>query len=159
MPRAPKRNRTDSATSTVKAMVNASLPPLDPPAHAKLRAGDQPFWDGVLKARGRDEWTESDLVVGVQLARCQHDIEREQRKVDAEGSVVQNSRGAAMLNPRVTVLEQLHKRERALLQTLRMGGVIPAVEFNEARGVERSARRARAAAAALVEDNEESLIA
>jgi hypothetical protein len=138
-------------------MVNAALPPLPVPAHVKLRAGDQPFWDGVLNARARDEWTDSDLVVGVQLARCQHDIERAQKQVDAEGTVVGNGQGAMRVNPRVNVLELLHKRERALLVALRMGGAIPAVDMNERRGVESAAKRARKEAKSQA--GEEALLA
>src|SRR5580765_6945019 len=100
--RTKRKQPADSATATIDAMEKAALPPVEVPAHVKLRKGDEPFWDGIRRARARDEWTESDLVVGVQLARCQHDIEREQRKVDAEGTVVPNGQGATRLNPRVT---------------------------------------------------------
>jgi len=157
MTKRTRRHASDSATAAVAAMVNAALPPLAVPAHVKLRAGDQPFWDGVLNARGRDEWTESDLVVGAQLARCQHDIERTQKQVDAEGTVVDNGQGAVRVNPRVNVLELLHKRERALLQALRMGGTIPACDLNDRRGVENAAKRARKEAKAPA--GEEALLA
>ena len=50
-------------------MVDAAKPPIDPPAHVRLRDGDRPFWDGIVRARARDEWCESDLVVAAQLAR------------------------------------------------------------------------------------------
>ena len=58
MNRRKKRQPADSATAVVAAMVNASLPPLAVPKHVKLRSGDRPFWDGVLRARARDEWSE-----------------------------------------------------------------------------------------------------
>ena len=73
-----KRNRADSASSAVKAMLNAAKDTIQVPAHVKLRDGDMVFWEGVVRARARDEWTETDLVVAGQLARCLHDIEDEQ---------------------------------------------------------------------------------
>ena len=65
-----KRNRSDSAESALKAMVNASKDTIPVPAHVNLREGDRVFWDGIVRARARDEWTETDLVVAGQLARC-----------------------------------------------------------------------------------------
>ena len=59
----PKRTRSDSAASAVKAMLNAAKDDLRPPAHVRLRDGDEPFWVGVVRARARDEWTEADLMV------------------------------------------------------------------------------------------------
>ncbi len=140
-----KRTRSDSAASAVKAMVNAALPPLPLPAHVQLRETDHPFWEGVLRARARDEWTESDLVVAAQLARCQADIEREQQLLNYEGSVVQNAKGTQIMNPRVTVLEQLSRREMALMRTLRMGGRIAGDARDQAgkRAIERKAQQIR----------------
>jgi len=138
-------------------MVKAALPLPEVPKHVTLRKGDRPFWEGIVRARARDEWTESDLVVGAQLARCQHDIEREQQALDAESSILENARGTKVMNPRVSVLEQLARREMALLRALRMGGTIPARDLNDRRRVEREAARVRAEV--VTEDGEEPLIA
>lgn len=140
-----KRTRSDSAASAVKAMVNAALPPLPLPGHVQLRETDYPFWEGVLRARARDEWTESDLVVAAQLARCQADIEREQQLLNYEGTVVENAKGTQIMNPRVTVLEQLSRREMALMRTLRMGGRIAGDARDQAgkRAIERKAHQIR----------------
>jgi hypothetical protein len=140
-----KRTRADSAAFAVKAMVNASLPPLPLPEHVVLREGDQPFWDGVLRARAWDECNENDLVVAAQLARCQADIEHEQRLLNAEGSVIENAKGTQIMNPRVTVLEQLSRREMALMRTLRMGGRIAGDTRDQLgkRALERKAHQIR----------------
>lgn len=123
-------------------MLNASLVPLQPPAHVKLREGDHLFWDGVIRARARDEWTETDLVVGAQLARCLHDIEKEQVLLDSEGSILINDKGTKVLNPRVAVLEQYARREMALMRTLRMGGRVAGAARDEqaTRKIERQSR-------------------
>lgn len=103
-------------------MVGAAKGPLECPAHARLRESDRPFWDGIVRARARDEWTEADLVVAAQLARCQCDIEAESLTLEGEGTVTTNDRGTPVVNPRVAVLEQLARREMALMRTLRLGG-------------------------------------
>nr|AER23961.1 terminase small subunit [Variovorax sp. HH01] len=140
-----KRTRATSAESAVKAMVNAAKGDLQPPAHVKLREGDAPFWAAVVRARARDEWSEADLVVAAQLARCLHDIEVEQAALDAEGTVTTNERGTNVVNPRVSVLEQFARREMALMRTLRMGGRIAGDLRDESgkRKIERAARKVR----------------
>lgn len=142
---ATKRNRADSATSAVKAMLNAAKDTIQVPAHVKLRDGDMVFWDGVVRARARDEWTETDLVVAGQLARCLHDIEDEQAALDIEGTVIKNDKGTPVVNPRVSVLEQFARREMALMRTLRMGGRVAGAARDEAPGrkIERQSREIR----------------
>ena len=142
---ATKRNRADSAASAVKAMVNAAKDDIQAPAHIKLRAGDKVFWDGVVRARARDEWTETDLAVAGQLARCLHDIEKEQQALDDEGTVLMNDKGTPVVNPRVSVLEQFARREMALMRTLRMGGRVAGAARDEApaRKIERQSRKLR----------------
>ena len=141
-----KRTRSDSAASAVKAMLDAAKDDLQPPAHVTLRAGDEPFWAGVVRARARDEWSEADLVVAAQLARCLHDIEKEQKLLDVEGTVTKNDRGTLVANPRVSVLEQFARREMALMRTLRMGGRIAGDARDETgkRKIERQSRKVRA---------------
>ncbi len=141
-----KRTRSDSAASAVKAMLNAAKEDLRPPGHVNLRNGDEPFWIGVVRGRARDEWTETDLVVAAQLARCLHDIELEQLLLDSEGAVVVNDKGTQIVNPRVSVLEQYARREMALMRTLRMGGKVPGEDPRSmvgARKVERQSRKVK----------------
>jgi hypothetical protein len=142
---ATKRNRADSASSAVKAMLNAAKDTIQVPAHVKLRDGDMVFWDGVVRARARDEWMETDLVVAGQLARCLHDIEDEQAALDIEGTVIKNDKGTPVVNPRVSVLEQFARREMALMRTLRMGGRVAGAARDEAPGrkIERQSREIR----------------
>ena len=126
-------------------MVGAAQQPIKCPAHARLRDADLPFWDGIVRARARDEWTEADLVVAAQLARCQRDIEAESVTLEGEGTVATNERGTPVVNPRVAVLEQLARREMALMRTLRMGGAAAgeARHVVARRKTERQARAVR----------------
>lgn len=147
-----KRTRSDSAASAVKAMLDAAKDDLRPPGHVRLRDGDEPFWIGVVRARARDEWTETDLVVAAQLARCLHDIEREQVCLDLEGSVVTNDKGTQIVNPRVSVLEQYARREMALMRTLRMGGKVPGEDPRSQSGARRVERQSRKVKDELVDE-------
>lgn len=161
-PKAPakprtKRARADSAASAVKAMVNAAKPDIEVPAWVTLTDSARPFWIGVVRARARDEWQDVDLVVAAQLAQCQADIAEEDEALRAEGRVIKNERGTAVMNPRTTVLEQLARREMALMRTLRMGGRVAGDARDEQgkRQLERGARKARQ----QVEEEDEGLLA
>jgi hypothetical protein len=147
-----KRKPSNTAEAAVKAALAAAAPDLQPPAHCRMREGDAPFWLGIVCARARDEWTEADLVVGAQLARCMHDVELQQEALDGEGSVIANDRGTKVLNPRVTVLEQLARREMALMRTLRMGGRIVG-DARDAAGSRRLERQARKTKAEVEEED------
>ena len=140
-----KRNRSDSAESAVKAMVNAAKAALQPPIHTPLRPEALSFWNGIVRARARDEWIEVDLVVAAQLAECQACIEDESVQLRAEGTVLKNDRGTLVANPRCQVLEALARREMALMRTLRMGGRIAGDARDQAgkRKIERTARKVR----------------
>lgn len=138
-----KRNRADSAASAVKAMVNASKSDLQPPEHNPITASAMPYWIGVVRARARDEWSEVDLVVAAQLAQCQADMAEEDEQLRLEGRVVKNDKGTQVMNPRTTVLEQIARREMALMRTLHIGGRISGDtrDMQGARKTERASRK------------------
>jgi len=141
-----RKRRSDSADAAIRAMVNAASPLPEVPGHVRLRPDDLPFWEGVVRARARDEWTEADLVVAAQLARCQRDIEQEQVALDSEGSVIENAKQTMVMNPRHAVLEQLARREMALMRTLRIGGTAAGGDkrdLEKGRALQRQAEKAR----------------
>lgn len=140
-----KRVRGTSPENAVKAMISAANGPPAVPAHVTLRASDMPFWDGIVRARAYDEWTETELVVAAQLARCQNDIEQESQALQDEKSTIKNERGTQVVNPRVSVLEQLARREMALMRTLRMGGRVSGDARDDAfrRMAQRQAEKVR----------------
>lgn len=140
-----RKSRSDSAKAAIDAAVAAATPLPDKPAHVKLRDGDHPFWIDILRARAREEWTEADLIVAAQLARTMADIEAESAKLDYEGSVIENGRGTPVMNPRHAVLEQLARREMAIMRSLQMTGSARGDKRDVAnkRKLEREATKAR----------------
>ena len=115
-----KRAPSNSVAAQLQAMVNVMAPEFEPPAHVRLPEEARPFWSGIMASRARDEWSKNDFVVAAQLARCQSDIEKESLLLESEGSVVENARGTQVMNPRHSVLEQLARRELALMRALAM---------------------------------------
>ena len=139
-----KRLPAHSAKVAVRTMLNAAQSPIPCPDYVALREQDRPFWDAILRARARDEWTESDLAVGAQLARCRADIETESKRLEAESSVVVNQRGDLSVNPRITIVAELTRRETMLMRSLRMAGPTPIHDLNAQRGMQRAAEKLHA---------------
>lgn len=138
-----RKTRSDSAAAAIDAMVSASMPLPDVPAHVRLETAHMPFWEGIIRARARSEWIETDLIVAAQLARCQYDIERESKLLDDEGSVIENAKGTPVMNPRHGVIEQLARREMALMRGLRITGAAAGIDprdLAKQRSLERQSR-------------------
>lgn len=95
---------------------------IDPPAHIRLRPGDGPFWLAVLQSRETGQWLDVELAHAAHLARCHADIERIGARLAAEGDVIENHRGSAMLNPSHRVLELLTRRAMAMTRLLHLHG-------------------------------------
>ena len=140
-----RRARSDSVAAAGKAMLDAASALPAVPGYVKVRPGDVPFLEGILRARARDEWTSPDLVVAMQLARCQADIEKEHAMLESEGSVIDNVKGTPIVNPRHAVLEQLSRRELALLRALQMAGSTRGDkrDVEQARNLQRQAEKTR----------------
>jgi hypothetical protein len=128
---------------------------IEPSAAVRLRDGDRPYWDTIVRARAVNEWSEPDLMHAANLARCLHDIERISGEVAAEGDVIENARGTQVLNPKHSLLEVLSRRSVALTRLLQMHA--------QARlGRSEDVAKGRAAALQardLVEDMDDDLLA
>jgi hypothetical protein len=135
----PKRNRSDSASAAIRAVQAVALGPLPPPKHVALRDGDRPFWDGIMKSRARDTWTEIDLCTAANLARTQADIERLQKELDATGYVLGDK-----INPLATLVETLSKRVVSLARALHVHAVATVGESQDGRKALANERNAAA---------------
>jgi hypothetical protein len=83
------------------------------------------------------------------------DIEIESETLEIEGSVLTNERGTKVMNPRHSVLEQLARREMALMRSLQMVGTAK----GDKRDVENARKLQRQAEAARGEVTEDDLLA
>lgn len=107
MARKPRRQRVDSATAAVEVMRRAVTARVEPPSNVALDAEDMPFFASVIDEFARSEWTAHQLELAAMLARMMADLEREQRGLRAEGSVMVTEKGTPVVNPRKTVV-QMH---------------------------------------------------
>lgn len=101
-----RRARIDSADEAVRVMAAATRP-LSPPSNVQLEPGDMPFFESVIGEFARSEWTAHQLELAAMLARTMADLDREQRALREEGSVMVTEKGAPVVNPRKAVV-QMH---------------------------------------------------
>lgn len=120
-----KRKAHSDSAAGLQESLGSALMEIEPPKCAKLRPKDRPFWEAIIKQRAKADWPDSDLIVAVQLARCQADIETEQTTISKEKSIILNRRGSKVMNPRFFVLERLTARELSLVRTLKISHVTP----------------------------------
>lgn len=150
-----KRSRSDSSTAAVAAMQAAAAGPLKPPSYVNIRKADKPFWDSIVRARARESWTDSDLVMAGNLARCLSDIERLQQEIDFEGDVILNDRKTQVINPKHSLLETLSRRAVALSRTLQ---VHAQATQGESRDQGKKATKQREAEKVLESQDDDDLI-
>lgn len=108
------KTRSDSVTTAVKAAQAASLGPVKPPAHIRLRDIDIPYWNCIVNARAADTWTDIDLAHAANLAHAQADINRIQEELEDESDIVTNAKGTLVVNPKHALLNTLSVRSMAL---------------------------------------------
>ena len=102
----PKRNRIDSTAEAVRVAAEMQRA-IEPPSNVPLDDADLPFFASVIAEFARSEWTAHQLELAAMLARTMADLEREQRELRSEGSVMATGRGTPVVNPRKTVV-QMH---------------------------------------------------
>lgn len=132
-PKKPRRQRVDSATAAVAAMTAAAkMEEVRPPGHIIFQDEDWPYWWNVVEEAARVEWTEHQLELAALLARAMCDMEREQRTLREEGSIVRGAMGQPAANPRKQIVAM---HAAAILAFRRSLGIHSRAKAGEARDV------------------------
>lgn len=145
----PRKARSDSVSEAVRY---ATAGQVSPPSNVSLEGGDMPFFASVIAEFARADWTAHQLELAAMLARTMADMEREQRSLRAEGSVLVSEKGTPVVNPRKAVI-QMHA---STILSYRRSLQLHARARGEARD---KAKRTRDAVAAEGEPNDDGLLA
>lgn len=122
-----------------------------PPSNVPLADGDMPFFASVIAEFARAEWTAHQLELAAMLSRTMADLEREQRELRDEGSVVVTEKGTPVVNPRKAVV-QMHAS--AILAFRRSLSLHARAQGGEARDVAKRRAEGRAMEAGSPLDDE-----
>jgi hypothetical protein len=116
-----RKPRVDSTAVAVQIMIKSTRD-LQPPEHAPLVRGAEPFWNEILEAKARSEWNDHDLSCASDLANAMALLVENRRKLVDEGEILANAAGTAMVNPRVSVVHGLHAQIKSARQSLCIHG-------------------------------------
>ena len=144
----PKRQRIDSAAEAVRVASGAGRS-IAPPSNVPLDDSDLPFFASVIAEFARSDWTAHQLELAAMLARTMADLEREQRDLRVEGSVMASDRGTPVVNPRKAVV-QMHAS--SILSFRRSLSLHARAQGGEARDIGK-----RRAGAKAIEDGVDAL--
>lgn len=146
--------RSDSSHVQTEIMADA-LKGIKPPACVKLEAKHMPFFNFIVEAR--QQWTNIDLVHAANLARCLYEIEYESEMLAGEGSITLGGKNGMtpVMNPRVTVLDQLSRRAVSLSSKIQVHAAATVGEAKLSKGKNTAKREAIQA----MEDTDDDLIA
>jgi hypothetical protein len=118
---AGRKQRIDSTTAAVEVMVKAARD-IQPPAHAPLDDDALPFWDDIISARAKSEWSGHDLACASDLANAMAMLVEQRRILRKDGVTTVGPKGALMAHPRVSVVHGLHAQIKAARQSLNIHG-------------------------------------
>lgn len=117
-PARKRKTKTDTTAGAIATAQAALAGVIKPPAHVTMRPTDMPFWNDIIRARAREMWTDIDLVMAANLARCLADVEKLQGELDKEGPTVKNQKGTSIANPKFAAITQLTDRMMRLMRLL-----------------------------------------
>ena len=126
-----RRSRVDSTEEAVRIMQGSAMV-ISPPSNVPLESGDLPFFASVIGEFARADWSAHQLELAAMLARMMADMEREQRLLRSEGSVMATERGTPVVNPRKAVVQML---AGSILSTRRSLSLHARAQSGEARDV------------------------
>lgn len=109
-----KRHRTDSTAGVVEITRGALSGAPQPPSGVKISKEVQPFWEMVTTAKAKRAWTDSDLILAADVARCMYRLElvsKELENTHPAAEVKDLERRADLLAKRVRMMNthlQIH---------------------------------------------------
>lgn len=112
-----RKQRIDSATAAVSVMMDSAKAIL-PPECEPLQVDDLPYWEALVRARAKAEWTDENRIVAAKLARAMADEKRIVLELRKEGDLMENGRGTMVINPKHALVEQLARRVMAWRKAL-----------------------------------------
>ncbi len=99
------------------------------------------MWDQFTRARAIDDWRDFDLVVVAKIVRLEADIRKHQITLDSEGPTMTNERGTVVVNPMLTVVDNLQRRQLALIRSINLSHTARDPRTLNGQGVEQTRLR------------------
>jgi hypothetical protein len=111
----PDKNSTTAAV----AGFQGSMGSVPLPEGITLRSDEEHvIWGQFTRARAREDWRDMDLLLLAKVVRLEVDIRQHQNEIDVSGTLVEDKRGREVLNPLLTVVDTLERRQMAVIRSM-----------------------------------------
>ncbi len=146
------RQQAELAAALQAKMTGQPVFPYPPELNEEYR----PYWVEVVNSKPHDYFNAGDIHLLKLYCRVAADIDRLDREITEEGSVILNSRGNPIVNPRVVVRSLAETRLLSLSTKLRLQ---PAARYNSEgeRSQADKKRKAENSAYAIMDDDDDLL--
>ena len=119
---------------------------------AELKDEHKPYWTETVNSKPHDYFTLSDIHLLKLYCRVAADIDRLDREIAEEGSVIVNNRGNPIVNPRILVRSIAETRLLSLSTKLRLQ---PSARYDSENDRKQSAKKGKADRAARAMDDDD----
>jgi len=114
-----KRGSDKNSVSGAVEGFSGAMVTVELPAGVELRSDDEfVIWEQFTRARAREDWRDMDLILLAKVVKMEADIRKYQDKLDTMGVVAMNKRGTAVVNPLLSVIDNLERRQLAVIRSM-----------------------------------------
>ena len=114
------KSRSDkNSTTAAVAGFQGSMGNIPLPEGVTLRSDEEHvIWGQFTRARAREDWRDMDLLLLAKVVRMEADIRQHQNEIDVAGTLVEDKRGREVLNPMISVVDTLERRQLAVIRSM-----------------------------------------
>tara|TARA_S200002703_G_C3729694_1_gene224313 strand:- start:403 stop:873 length:471 start_codon:yes stop_codon:yes gene_type:complete len=114
------KSRSDkNSTTAAVAGFQGSMGNIPLPEGVTLRSDEEHvIWGQFTRARAREDWRDMDLLLLAKVVRMEADIRKHQNEIDVAGTLVEDKRGREVLNPIISVVDTLERRQMAVIRSM-----------------------------------------
>lgn len=114
------KTRTDknSVTAAVQGFSGA-IKGVDVPQGVELRSDEERvIWGQFTRARAPEDWRDMDLLLLSKVVRMEADLRQYRDQLDAEGITLVNQRGTSVVNPLISIIDTIERRQLAVIRSM-----------------------------------------
>lgn len=114
-----KRGSDKNSVSGAVEGFSGAMVTVELPAGVELRSDDEfVIWEQFTRARAREDWRDMDLILLAKVVKMEADIRKYQQALDQETIVIENKRGTPIVNPLLSVIDGLERRQLAVIRSM-----------------------------------------
>ena len=112
------RSDKNSVTAAVQGFAGA-IKGVDVPQGVELRSDEERvIWGQFTRARAREDWRDMDLLLLAKVVRMEADLRQYRDQLDAEGITLVNQRGTSVVNPLISIIDTIERRQLAVIRSM-----------------------------------------